>query len=126
MCIYLARTSRLLYTPHRGHVVVVSYGPAPLLRLLGLESTDYCASLLERREPHGVSSSCGHSCVLCATVCPTVMPLFSEITEKEKKERKERKGKKERKERKKERQKEKERGSQNRGYSSTKIDVSAI
>ena len=43
--------------------------------------TDYCAFNLERREPHGVSSPCGHSCMVCATVCLTVMPSFLDITD---------------------------------------------
>ena len=43
--------------------------------------TDYCAILLERREPHGVPSPCGLSCMVCATVCLTVMPSFSDITD---------------------------------------------
>ena len=41
-----------------------------------LHRTDYCAFLLERREPHGVPSPCGHICTVCATVCLTVMPSF--------------------------------------------------
>ena len=41
---------------------------------------DYCALLLERREPHGIPSPCGHSCMVCATVCLTVMPSFWDIT----------------------------------------------
>ena len=41
--------------------------------------TDYCAFLLERREPDGVPRPCGHSCMACATVCLTVMPS-SDIT----------------------------------------------
>ena len=43
--------------------------------------TDYCAFLLERLEPHGVPGPCGHSCMVCATVCLTVMPSFSDITD---------------------------------------------
>ena len=43
--------------------------------------TDYCACFLERREPHGVPSSCDHSCMVCANVCLTVMPSFSVITD---------------------------------------------
>ena len=42
--------------------------------------TDYCASLLERREPRSVPSPRGHSMV-CATVCLTVKPSFSDITD---------------------------------------------
>ena len=34
---YLFIPLRVLYTPHRG-LIVVSYGPAPLLRLLGLDT----------------------------------------------------------------------------------------
>ena len=41
--------------------------------------TDYCPFLLERREPYGVHSPCGHRCMVCATVCLTVMPSFSVI-----------------------------------------------
>ena len=43
--------------------------------------TDYCAFLIERREPHGVPSPCGHSCVVCAIVCLTVVPSFSDTTD---------------------------------------------
>ena len=36
---YLFSPLQVLYTPHRGPVVVVvSYGPAPLLRQLGLDT----------------------------------------------------------------------------------------
>ena len=38
--------------------------------------TNYCAFLLERHEPHGVSSPCGHRCMVCATVCLTIMPFL--------------------------------------------------
>ena len=42
-----------------------------------------CAFLLERHEPYGISSSCAQSCTVCvyATVCLTVIPLFSDITD---------------------------------------------
>ena len=43
--------------------------------------TDYCAFLLERREPHGVPSPCSHTCMGCAAVCLTVMPSFSDTTD---------------------------------------------
>ena len=43
--------------------------------------TDYCAFLHERREPQGVPSPCGHSCRVCAIVCLTVMPSFSDTTD---------------------------------------------
>ena len=45
--------------------------------------SDYYALLLERHEPLGVPSPCGHSCMVCvcATVCLTVMPSFSDITD---------------------------------------------
>ena len=36
LCIYLAPYE--YYTPQRGPVVVVSYGPAPLMQLLGLDT----------------------------------------------------------------------------------------
>ena len=36
--------------------------------------------LLERHEPHGVPSPCDHSCIVYATVCLTVVPLFSDTT----------------------------------------------
>ena len=55
----------------------MSNGSAPLLRQLGLD-TERIIVLLERREPHGVRSICGHSCTMCATVCLTVMPSFSD------------------------------------------------
>ena len=42
--------------------------------------TDYCAFRLERREPHGVPSPCGHNRMVCAIVCLTVMPSFSDLT----------------------------------------------
>ena len=35
---------------------------------------DYCAFLLERREPNVVPSPCGHRCMVRAAVCLTVMP----------------------------------------------------
>ena len=41
---------------------------------------DYCAFLLERHEPHGIPSTYGHSCMVCANVCLTVMSSFSDIT----------------------------------------------
>ena len=64
---------------------------APLM-LYRMGQRHYCGScldteliivpfLLERREPHGVSSPCGHRCMVCATVCLTVMPSFSYITD---------------------------------------------
>ena len=37
MCIYLVPL-RVLYTPQRDPVVIVSYGPAPLMRLLGVDT----------------------------------------------------------------------------------------
>ena len=43
--------------------------------------TDYCDFLLERREPHGVPSPCGHNCMVCAIVCLSVMPSVSDITD---------------------------------------------
>ena len=43
--------------------------------------TDYCAFRLERRVPHGVHSPYWYSCMICATVCLTVMPSFSDITD---------------------------------------------
>ena len=43
------------------------------------QSSDYCAFLIERREPHGVPSPCGYSCTVCATVYLTVMPSLSDI-----------------------------------------------
>ena len=43
--------------------------------------TDYCASLLKRREPHGVPSPRGHRCTVCATVSLAVTPSFSDITD---------------------------------------------
>ena len=42
---------------------------------------DSCAFLLERHEPHGIPSPCGHSCMVCATVCLTILPSFSDITD---------------------------------------------
>ena len=36
--VYLFSSQRLLYTSHRGPVFVVTYGPAPLLRQLGLDT----------------------------------------------------------------------------------------
>ena len=43
--------------------------------------TDYCAFLLQRREPHGVPSPRCHSFMACATICLTVIPSFSDITD---------------------------------------------
>ena len=69
---------KVLYTPHRGPIVVVSYGPALLLWQLGLDTEQI--SVPFSLKPHGVPSPCGHNCMLHATVCLTVMPLFSDIT----------------------------------------------
>ena len=70
------------YTPQRGPIVIVSYGPAPVCRLLGLDTERISVPfLLERREPRGVPSPCGHSCMACATVCLTVVPSFSDTTD---------------------------------------------
>ena len=70
---------RVLYTLRRCPVVIVSYGPAPLLRQLGLDREQ--TFLLERRERHGVPSPRGQSCMVCDTVCLTVMSPFSDITD---------------------------------------------
>ena len=68
------------YTPQRGPAVIVSYGPAPLLRQRGLDTERISVPfLLERREPHGVPSPCGHRFMVYATVCLTVVPSFSDI-----------------------------------------------
>ena len=68
---YLPSPLRVLYTPHRGLFVVVSYGPAPLMRQLGF--------LLESRQRQGVPIPYGHSCMVYATACLTVIPSFSDI-----------------------------------------------
>ena len=45
--------------------------------------TDYCAFLIERREPHGVPSPCGLRFMVYTTVCinAIVMPSFSDKTD---------------------------------------------
>ena len=69
---------RVFYTPHLGPVVVVSYGPGPLMRPLGLDTERISVPVLfERREPHGVPNPCRNSCTVCATVCPIVMSSLS-------------------------------------------------
>ena len=80
---YLFSPLLALYTPNRDPVVVVPYLPAPQLRLRGLDTERiiFCAFLLERREPRGVPSKCGHSCMVCASVYLTVTPSFSDITD---------------------------------------------
>ena len=67
----------ILYTPH---TVVVVWTSATNAAAWLRHRTDYCAFLLERREPHGVRSPCGHSCTVCYIVCLRVMPSFSDIT----------------------------------------------
>ena len=42
---------------------------------------DYSAFLLERHEPHGIPSPCGHSCMIHTIVSLTAMPSFSHITD---------------------------------------------
>ena len=77
VCIYLAPYE--YYILHRGPVVVVSYRPAPLLRQLGLDTERIIVPLSSKGlEPHGVPSPCGHSCMVCATVCLIVVPSFSD------------------------------------------------
>ena len=50
------------------------------MRQLALDKELIIFFLLERREPHGIPRPCGHSCMVCATVCLAVMPSFSDIT----------------------------------------------
>ena len=42
---------------------------------------NYCAFLLKRHEPYGIPSPWSYSYMVCATVCLTVMPPFSGITD---------------------------------------------
>ena len=78
---YLFSSSRVLYfsTGPRCYCVVRASATIAAARLR--HRTDYCAFLLERREPHGVPSPCGYSCMMCATVCLKVMQSFSDITD---------------------------------------------
>ena len=73
LCHYLWEYYKLTY--QQDSIVIVSYETAAAwLR----HRTVYCAFLPERREPHGVPSVCGHSCMVYPTVCQTVMPSFSD------------------------------------------------
>ena len=78
---YLFSPYEQLYfsTGPRCYCVVWASASIPAARLR--HRTDLCAFLLERREPHGVPSPCGHSCMVCATVCLTVVPSFSDTTD---------------------------------------------
>ena len=49
---YLFSPLRVLYTPQRGPVVVVSYGPAPLLRQLGLDTEQISVSFSSKGMNH--------------------------------------------------------------------------
>ena len=64
-----------------GHCCCVVWARATIAAAWIKRGRDCCAFLLERREPHGVPSPCSHSCTACATVCLTVVPSFSDITD---------------------------------------------
>ena len=70
---------RVLYTPHRGPVVVVSYGPTQLIRLLGLDTQRIIGPLPTKGVNH--MAYLAHLATLCTTVCLRVTPSSSDITD---------------------------------------------
>ena len=76
---YLFSPLQVLYTPHRGTVVAVSYEPAPLLRQLGLETERIIVFFSSKGVNHmAYLAHVATVVMLCATVCRTVMPSFSD------------------------------------------------
>ena len=71
----------MIYSSSRPHCYRVVCASATNVAAWLRHTTDYCAFLLERGEPHGVPSPCGHSFMMCATDCLTFMPLFLDITD---------------------------------------------
>ena len=76
LCIYLAPYE--YYTHHRGPLWFCRMGQR---YYFSRHRRDFCAFLLEKRDPHGVPSSFGHSCMACATVRLPVTPSFSVVTD---------------------------------------------
>ena len=62
--VYLFSPLQLLCPAQQGLIIIVSYGPAPLMWMLGLDTMDYCALLLERHEPHVAHVATDVWCVL--------------------------------------------------------------
>ena len=60
---------------HRDPVVVL-FGPASLLRQLGLDIERIILSFPTNARTTWRTCPCSHSCMACATVCLTVMPSF--------------------------------------------------
>ena len=70
--------------PHRSLAVdscCAMWASANIATAWLIHRIDVCSFLPERREPHGVPSPYDHSCIVCVTVCLTVMPSSSNITE---------------------------------------------
>ena len=64
-----------------GPVVFVSYGPAPLMGLLGLNTKRIIVPMIMKGMNHmAYLTPCSDRCMVCATVCLTVAPSFSDIT----------------------------------------------
>ena len=74
LCIYLAPSS-IIYSSPGPHCCCVVWASATHAATW-LRHRMNCTFLLERREPNGVPSPCGHSCMVCATVCLTVVIVF--------------------------------------------------
>ena len=80
--VYLLSPLRVLYTPHRGPVAVVSYGPAPLLWQLGVGTEWIIVPFSSKGLNHmAYLAHVATVVMVCATVCLTVMPSFSDITD---------------------------------------------
>ena len=78
---YLFSPVRVLYTQQRDPVVVVSYGPDSLLRLLGLDTERIIVPFSSKGVNHMAYLAHVATVVWCATVCLTVVPSFSDITD---------------------------------------------
>ena len=82
LLVYLFSPLQVLYMPHQGLVVVVSYVPAPLLRLLGLDTERIIVPFSSKDVSSMVYLACMATVTWCvATACLTVMPSFSDITD---------------------------------------------
>ena len=77
MFIYLIPTSIIYSSP--GPRRCFSYEPVQQMQQLGLDTEWIIVPFALK--PHGIPSLCGHSYMICASVCLTVMPSFSDITD---------------------------------------------
>ena len=71
----------IMYSSTELRCCCVVWASATIVAARLTHRTDYCAFLLEWREPHFVPNPCGHSCMVCPTVSLTVMPSYSDITD---------------------------------------------